>query len=116
MDDSGFAPERTRTDSEDIPDNDFFILMNKEITKIEFDPSFDEKAVDIVWLQNEFSLCEQYQGDVEIMALDLRIEIFYDDGTSSILRFLNEDEAVLSIRYNDTSYRFRSESIAMSIQ
>jgi len=93
--------------------DEFATIVNKQIAKVEKEDFFDQSVnVDIDWLEDQLKasmLCERPSA---IIALDLRIAISYEDGSMAVLRLLNPDRGICSLRYDDKSYCLESDNLA----
>jgi len=88
-------------------------IVNKQIVKVEKEDFFDKSIdVDIDWLEEQLKesmLCERPSA---IIALDLKVAISYEDGSMAVLRLLNPDRGIYSLRYDDKSYCLENDNLA----
>lgn len=96
----------------EINEDDFLSLMNKKILKVEINPESITDDIDFQWLEDELKFSQMAQIPDAIVSLDLQIELFYEDGTAAILRLLDLDEGICTLRYGSISYPFRNEKNA----
>ncbi|MBN2879649.1 MAG: hypothetical protein JXN65_08470 [Clostridia bacterium] len=88
-------------------------IVNKNIVQVgKEDLSDKSNDADIDWIEQQLQASKLCERPDEIIALDSGIALLYDDGTMSVLRLLNPDDGIFSIRYGTKLYCLKNDNIA----
>jgi len=88
-------------------------IVNKNIVQTGKEDLSDESTdADIDWIEQQLQASKLCERPDEIIALDSGIALLYDDGSMSVLRLLNPDDGIFSIRYGAKLYYLKNDNIA----